>query len=103
MSICIVDNCDNYITMSSYHIKDKNLSLKAKGLLSLILILPNRENFNIKNLAAICKENETAIKSALEELKENGYLVVTKIKPCIENGGKWSYKYTFYEHPNSIK
>ena len=60
----------NYTTMSNYHFKEKNMSLKAKGLLSLMLSLPENWDYSINGLVAICKENQSAINSTLKELKE---------------------------------
>lgn len=89
----------DYTTISTLHLKRKDMSLKAKGLLSLMLALSDDWQYSIKGLCAICQENETAIKSALEELKGCGYLVVTKKLPTKENGGRISYKYDIYEVP----
>lgn len=90
----------NYTVMSNTHLRDKNLSLKAKGLLSVMLSLPDNWNYSIAGLVAICKENETAIKSALNELKENGYLIVNKLKPSKETKGKIGYEYLIFETPD---
>ena len=98
MIIRVLKN-ENYTTMSNYHFKEKNMSLKAKGLLSLILSLPDNWNYSIGGLVAICKENETAVKSALNELKDNNYVVVTKENPTKSNGGRIKYTYEVYEEP----
>ena len=73
------------------------MSLKAKGLLSVMLALPDDWDYSIKGLVAISKENETAIESALDELKEFGYLRVDKITPNKENGGRIEYVYNVFE------
>ena len=86
--------------MSNTHLKDKNLSVKAKGLLSVMLSLPDNWNYSIAGLVAICKENETAIKSALNELKINGYLIVNKLKPSKATKGKIGYEYLIFETPD---
>ena len=90
----------NYTVMSNTHLRDKNLSLKAKGLLSVMLSLPDNWNYSIAGLVAICKENETAIKSALNELKENGYLIVNKLKTSKATKGKIGYEYLIFETPD---
>ena len=90
----------NYTVMSNTHLRDKNLSLKAKGLLSVMISLPDNWNYSIAGLVAICKENETAIKSALNELKENGYLIVNKLKPSKSTKGKIGYEYLIFETPD---
>lgn len=90
----------NYTIMSNVHLRDKGLSLKAKGLLSVMLSLPDDWEFSIAGLVAISKENETAIKSALDELKERGYLVVNKLKPSKKTRGKFGYQYLVFETPD---
>ena len=92
-----IEKNKNYTTMSNLHLKDKNLSLKAKGLLSMMLSLPNDWDYSIQGLASICKENETAINSTLKELKEMGYLYIHKNNPTKENGGKVNYEYFVFE------
>ena len=103
MSVCRVNKNKDYTVMSNHHLQNKNLSLKAVGLLSKILSIPDDWNYTVSGLTSLCKENETAIKSALRELKVNGYLVVTKIKPSANNGGRWAYEYDFYEQPKEIQ
>ena len=99
MSVFRVEKTKNYTIMSNYHLKEKEMSLKAKGLLSLMLSLPDTWDYTIAGLVSICKENETAIKSALNELKEFGYLQIVKNMPTNENGGRISYEYIVYEKP----
>nr|DAJ94404.1 MAG TPA: Dna polymerase B [Bacteriophage sp.] len=89
----------NYTVMSNTHLRDKKLSLKAKGLLSVMLSLPDNWDYSIAGLVAISKENETAVKSALNELKDNNYVVVTKENPTKSNGGRIKYTYEVYEEP----
>ncbi len=89
----------DYTTISTLHLKRKDMSLKAKGLLSLMLALSDDWQYSVKGLCGICMEEETAIKSALSELKDCGYLVVTKKIPTKENGGRISYEYDIYELP----
>lgn len=86
--------------MSNTHLRDKKLSLKAKGLLSVMLSLPDNWDYSIAGLVAISKENETAVKSALNELKDNNYVVVTKENPTKSNGGRIKYTYEVYEEPH---
>ena len=98
MSIVRVQKTKNYTVMSNTHLRDKRLTLKAKGLLSVVLSLPEDWDYTIRGLCAICKENETAVKSALKELKEYGYLIVTKLNPEKGNGN-FRYIYDFFENP----
>lgn len=99
MSVIRVNKTKNYSVMSNYHFKDKRISLKAKGLLSQMLSLPDNWNYSISGLIAINKENETAIKSALDELKENNYLTITKLTPDKTKSGRLEYIYDIYETP----
>lgn len=99
MATIRVHKTKNYTVMSNTHLRDKKLSLKAKGLLSVMLSLPDTWGYSIAGLVAISKENETAVKSALNELKNNNYVVVTKENPTKSNGGRIKYTYEVYEEP----
>lgn len=99
MSVIRVQKSKNFTVMSNTHLFDKNLSLKAAGLLSKILALPDNWNYSIKGLCAICKESETAVKSALNELRERRYVIVERIEPSAETGGRIQYEYFVYEQP----
>lgn len=100
MAIFRIEKNKNYTIMSNYHLKEKEMSLKAKGLLSLMLSLPNNWDYTIEGLVAICKENETAVKSTLKELKRFGYLEILKVK---NKKGQFEYEYNIYEKPQSKK
>lgn len=99
MSVFRINKSKNYTTMSNYHFKDKDLSLKAKGLLSMMLSLPEDWDYSIVGLVSICKENETAIKNTLSELKNNYYLKITKLMPNETDNGRIKYIYDIYEQP----
>lgn len=101
MSIIRVHKSKNFTVMSNYHLRDKNLSLKAKGLLSVMLSLPEDWDYSISGLCSILKENKTAIKSALHELQDNGYVVVTK-KFASKGNNRISYEYDIMEIPQSV-
>lgn len=103
MAVFRVNKTKNYTIMSNTHLKDMRLTLKAKGLLSMMLGFPEDWNYSIAGLVAICKENETAIKSALEELKKTGYLVVTKMMPNETNSGRIEYIYDIFEQPRELQ
>lgn len=94
-----VNKTKDYTIMSNYHLKEKNMSLKAKGLLSVMLSLPDNWDYSINGLVAISQENETAIKSALSELKQFGYLEVIKLMPNESETGRIDYIYNIYEKP----
>jgi len=100
MAIFRIEKNKNYTIMSNYHLKEKEMSLKAKGLLSLMLSLPNNWDYTIEGLVTICKENETAIKSTLKELKDFGYLEILKVQ---NKKGQFEYEYNIYEKPQSKK
>ncbi len=99
MSVVRVNHNTNYTVMSNYHLRDTNLSLKAIGLLSKILSLPPEWDYTIEGLAAICKDGVSAVKSALKELKDYGYLVVTKKMPNETKSGRIEYEYDIFEQP----
>lgn len=92
-----VEKTSDYTVMSNQHLREKNMSLKAKGLLSVMLSLPDKWDYSVAGLVAICKENESAIKSTLEELKNLGYLEVIKRLPNETESGRIEYDYIVYE------
>ena len=71
----IVEKQTGYTIMSNYHLRDRSISLKAKGLLSHMLSLPEEWNYSIKGLVAIEKEGYDAIRNILQELEEAGYIL----------------------------
>ena len=100
MPVVRVNKTKDYTVMSNYHLRETNMSLKAKGLLSLMLSLPDNWDYSVAGLVAICKENETSIKSALKELENFGYLRVTKLLPNKDdNRTTISYIYDIFEKP----
>lgn len=99
MAVFKVHKTQNYTVMSNYHLREKNMSMKAKGLLSVMLSLPQDWDYSISGLCSLAIEKETAITAMLNELKEFGYLVVQKIYPNKENGGRIEYIYNIYEQP----
>lgn len=96
MSVFRINKNNNYTTMSNYHLRDRNLSLKAKGLLSFMLSLPDDWDYSLKGLVAICKENRDAIQSALNELKTYQYLTINRSR---DSFGRYEYEYIIYEIP----
>lgn len=91
----------DYTIMSNHHLRNKDLSLKAKGLLGMMLGLPDDWDYSVNGLAAICKEGRRAIDSALKELKDCGYVVVRKIYPNETDSGLIEYEYNIYEIPQT--
>lgn len=96
MPVFRVEKNKDYTTISNYHLRDKRLSLKAKGLLSIMLSLPDDWDYSLEGLVSICLEKETSIKSSLKELKKNNYLYVRKYQ---NEKGKFEYEYNIYENP----
>ena len=88
----------NYTTISNVFLRDKELSLKAKGLLATILSLPENWDFSIKGICVTIKEGTTAVYSAIDELKERGYCKVVTNRN--EKGMIVGNDYTFYEDPS---
>lgn len=102
MAIFRTHKNQNYTVMSNYHLKEKNMSLKAKGLLSVMLSLPDDWDYSLAGLVAICKENETAVKSTLKELKDFGYIRIDKLMPNETESGRIEYVYNVFEQPQNI-
>jgi len=94
---------NNFVIMSNYHLRDKNLSFKAKGLLSYMLSLPDDWNYSISGLICNAKENKTSIKSALNELIRYGYLNIKKLYPNQTESKKIEDIYDIYELPHPLE
>lgn len=92
-----INKNSDFTVMSNYHLRDRNLSLKAKGLLSFMLSLPEDWDYSLKGLVSICKENKDSIRTALNELKAHNYLEIEKLRG--ENG-MFEYNYLIYEKPS---
>ena len=97
MPIVRVKKENDYTIMANYHFKDKNMTLKAKGLLSQVLELPDNWKFSISGLTRLVRDGKAAVSSALDELKKAGYLVVRQ--EFKSNGDFNGYSYWFYEKP----
>lgn len=96
MSVMRINKTKNYPVMSNIHLRDKKMSLKAKGLLSLMLSLPDNWNCSVAGLVAICKENKTSIQNTLKELESLKYLVRTRTQ---DEKGRFNYIYNIFEKP----
>lgn len=97
MAIFKVNKNKNYTVMSNYHLKDKELSLKAKGLLSMMLSLPENWDYSLVGLKAICEESIGTINAIIHELEDKHYMKREKI---YENGKIKDWVYNIYEEPN---
>lgn len=96
MSVIRVNNTKGFTAMSNHHFQDKEISLKAKGLLGLILSLPSNWDYSVNGLVTIVKENKAAVQSALKELEEHKYLKRTRVQ---DETGRFDYVYDIYEKP----
>lgn len=97
MSVVRVHKSANFTVMSNYHFKERAMSLKAKGLLSLMLSLPDDWNYSISGLVTLSKDGKDSVMSALAELEEFGYLVRNR---TTNNKGQFSgIEYNIYEQP----
>lgn len=85
MAVCRVEKNKNYTTMSNYHLRDPNLSNKARGLLSTMLSLPDNWDYTTRGLAKICKDGVDGITAQLKELEQYGYLIRHRIR---DTGGR---------------
>ena len=99
MSVYRVNKTRDFTVMGNTHLRDKNLSLKAVGLLSKMLSFNDGWQFSTRGLAALCKEGPDAILSALKELEENGYLVRHRGRD--DKGRMVSTEFDIYETPQA--
>ena len=101
MAVFRVEKTKNYTVMSNYHLKDKSLTLKAKGLLSLILSLPEEWNYTTRGLAAICREGVDCIGATLRELELAGYIKRNRLRD--DKGRITDTEYVIYEFPQESR
>lgn len=96
MAVIRVNNTKGFTVMSNYHFQDKEISLKAKGLLGLMLSLPSNWDYSVNGFVTIVKENKAAVQTALKELEEHKYLKRTRVQ---DETGRFDYIYDIYEKP----
>ena len=97
MAVFRVERTSDYTVMSNYHLRDKRLSLKAKGLLSQMLSLPEDWDYTLAGLCYINRESKDAIRTAIHELEQAGYI---HRRQTTDSGGKFAGNvYTIYERP----
>lgn len=101
MSVIRIHKTANYTVMSNYHFKEKKMSLKAKGLLSLMLSLPDDWNYSISGLVTLSKDGKDGVMSALAELEEFGYL--TRSRLTNQKGQFSGVEYNIFEVPQPEK
>ena len=97
MAVFRIERTRDYTVMSNHHLRDKALSLKSKGLLSMMLSLPEDWNYTTRGLAKICKEGVDAIGGALRELEGAGYIVRHQMRD--RQGRISDTEYVIYEQP----
>lgn len=97
MAVCRIEKNKNYTTMSNFHLRDRNLSNKARGLLSTMLSLPDDWDYTTRGLASICKDGVDSITAQLKELELCGYLVRRRKRD--ERGRMCDVEYIIYEEP----
>lgn len=98
MAVFRVHKNENYTVLSNYHFKEKGLSLKAKGLLSLMLSLPENWDYSAAGLVTLSKDGKDSVNAALKELEKFGYLRRTQ---AFDEGGKFKgYDYEIFEQPS---
>jgi len=97
MSVFRVEKNKNYTVMANYHLRDKRLSFRARGLLSTILSLPDDWDYSVKGLVTLAKDGFDSVKTTLKELEETGYLVRKRDRNY--HGQLTKMIYTIYEEP----
>lgn len=97
MAVFRIDKTRDYTVMSNHHLRNTELSLKAKGLLSLMLSLPDNWDYTTKGLARICKDGVDSICAAVRELEKHGYVIRERVRGA--NGQLGSIEYTILEQP----
>lgn len=97
MSVIRIHKTNNFTVMSNYHFKEKKMSLKAKGLLSLMLSLPDDWNYSVSGLVKLSKDGKDGVMSALQELEKFGYL--TRQQQFNAKGQFSGIEYNIYEQP----
>lgn len=97
MAVFRIEKTRDYTVMSNHHLRNTDLSLKAKGLLSLMLSLPDNWDYTTKGLARICKDGVDSICAGVRELEDHGYVVRERIRGT--NGQLGAIEYTILEQP----
>ena len=97
MPVFRVEKNSNYTTMCNYHLRDQGLSLKGKGLLSMLLSLPDTWNYSVRGLSSITPDGVDGVLTALKELERLGYLERNQQRES--NGRMGRAEYVIYEMP----
>lgn len=97
MAVVKEKHTHDYTIASNRYLRDKRLSLKAKGLLSMMLSLPDDWNYSVNGLAAICKDGPDAVRGAIRELEAEGYVIRSHKRG--KGGRIKDIEYNIYEEP----
>ena len=101
MAVFRVEKTRDYTVMANHHLRNTELSLKAKGLLSLMLSLPENWDYTTKGLACICKDGIDSINGTIKELEEQGYVIRRRLRN--DKGQLTTTEYTILEQPQSLE
>ena len=101
MAVFRIDKTRDYTVMSNHHLRNTSLSLKAKGLLSLMLSLPDNWDYTTRGLARICKDGIDSICAGVRELEDHGYVVRERVRGS--NGQLGAIEYTILEQPKELE
>lgn len=94
MPVIRIEKTKNYTVMSNEHLRDPALSLAARGLMSMMLSLPDDWDYSVNGLLTLCKEGRTVVQRSLSEMEKAGYLTRQRINT---EGGRFTYEYTLTE------
>ncbi|MDI3477408.1 MAG: hypothetical protein PWQ37_3027 [Candidatus Petromonas sp.] len=100
MAVFRVEKTKDYTVMANHHLRNTEISLKAKGLLSLMLSLPDNWDYTTKGLSCICKDGIDSINATIKELETSGYLIRRRIRN--DKGQLTTTEYTIFEKPQKL-
>ena len=101
MAVFRVKKDKNYTVMSNHHFRDRKLSLKAMGLLSLMLSLPDTWDYTLKGLSTVCGDGLTSVRAGLVELEKHGYVKRERMRDVY--GRLANTEYSIFESPQIQK
>ena len=100
MPVFRVEKTKNYTIMANHHLKNKKLSLKAKGLLSMLLSLPDDWKHSLAGYASVCKDGVDGVNAGIKELEDNGYITRRRMRNAQGRFGQ--VEYTIFELPQNL-
>lgn len=99
MAVFRIEKTRDYTVMANHHLKNRELTLKAKGLMSVMLSLPDDWDYTLAGLARISREGVDAIREAVKELERAGYVIRNRVRN--EKGQLTDTEYVIYEQPRA--